>query len=1007
MSTQSFAANTASDIAPSQDGPDPTTTPTVEEIRAARAQFFKTFRELQIIAQRVGGNFGMEVRIGKAGEGSFFNPIDKSITFDPLHIIEDPEFAKFVASHEGAHKAIMLDPEKLGLTPEQVKTLYSQMGFGFGQNITEDGAGNDWKDKSYIGLEPGTRAVYEKQFADKDAVLSTPEVTDIARRLGRWPLFARYGSELLRDWNELRKIHGIERDLPLDEPGHFSPTTPAVVLESLERSIRAARKCMSTIPPPGCRSKPLIKQAHQERFKINTEEIYPEIRKLAQLDLGIETGRQAYNEFMQKLDKLGKLEKDLNQAKASNDKTAQNDLQRQIDKLNEELTPYNSMPKSARQEIENQVREAIKQQVRDFADKIQKAARELGKSRVNQKNLQETLDELEQSGNKNKTASEALNDLKESLAMEKAKENATRKKIDNILDKNLGDTPSGKKLSDEIKKAIDEATDPNREQKPSASSEQKESGMQDLNPPKQPGKQQGQEQKGESGQSGESQSSGDEQGAETGGEQGGQSSGGQSSGQGMPGGSNPGSGSMPGQFGEEMLDKLENQVSKDRLENGELPLPFDKFSPETQQSVEEMVGNLPDEQFEKCKEKAESELKEFEQAANKEIEGKLNENPTPSSGNQKGGQKGGEDGEAGDSKDTQQGKPPSGTSSPQGGSGSSQTDVSGLDVIGPIDFRSRDPNESTKPSKRKEPDEKHESSPVEKLKKTRKSVRRLMNAKSQDSTEFEAAEKEIEVPLENLKKAFRRILRPTKDQALTSGHAEGRVNMHKAMRLEREPHLVNELFDRWTDPVEINHAFGTLIDRSTSMASGPAWEAYKGAVLQAKLLDWERLKVPNAAWVFSDDYLLIKDFNEKITNSEVRDRFGSILRVTGGTNDARAIWAMYQDLLTRPEKFKFLPVITDAGTGMADELRAVIDAIKAEKKVIVVHFGLGPGTADSNGIYPYSFGNLSVSDTKGARSFSAIYKTFIKTALRYPKRFFEYQDTAAIIDAIEKAALKS
>ncbi len=70
----------------------------------------ETLETLKIIAQRVGGDFGMKVELGKPGGGSYFNPEDRSITFDPLHIKENPEKAKFVAGHEGAHRAITLGP---------------------------------------------------------------------------------------------------------------------------------------------------------------------------------------------------------------------------------------------------------------------------------------------------------------------------------------------------------------------------------------------------------------------------------------------------------------------------------------------------------------------------------------------------------------------------------------------------------------------------------------------------------------------------------------------------------------------------------------------------------------------------------------------------------------------------------------------------------------------------------------------------------------------------------
>ena len=68
---------------------------------------------LELIAQRVGGDFGMKVKVGRPGGGSYFDPESVSITFDPTHLMEDIEDAKFVAGHEGAHRAITPNPKEI------------------------------------------------------------------------------------------------------------------------------------------------------------------------------------------------------------------------------------------------------------------------------------------------------------------------------------------------------------------------------------------------------------------------------------------------------------------------------------------------------------------------------------------------------------------------------------------------------------------------------------------------------------------------------------------------------------------------------------------------------------------------------------------------------------------------------------------------------------------------------------------------------------------------------
>jgi len=158
----------------------------------------------------VGGDFRMEVKLGEPGRGSFFNPEDGSITLDPLHIKENPELAKFVAAHEGSHRAISPSPKELGLSQEQIRKLYSQIGFGYLQNVIEDPAVNDWMRKRFPGLQEYTKKIYDDQFKEENAILyAVDPSSEEARRVknfrithGYWPKFIQYGSEIIRDWHQ-------------------------------------------------------------------------------------------------------------------------------------------------------------------------------------------------------------------------------------------------------------------------------------------------------------------------------------------------------------------------------------------------------------------------------------------------------------------------------------------------------------------------------------------------------------------------------------------------------------------------------------------------------------------------------------------------------------------------------------------------------------------------------------------------------------------------------------
>ncbi|MCL6500847.1 MAG: hypothetical protein K6T16_02325, partial [Candidatus Pacearchaeota archaeon] len=240
----------------------------------------ENWQTLEIIAKRVGGDFEMEIKLGKPGQGSFFNPEDCSITFDPLHIKENPEQAKFIAGHEGSHRAITPGPREIGLSPEQIKENYSQIGFGYLQNVIEDPAVNDWMRKRFPGLESYVKKTYDEQLKEENAVLSTPEVQRIAVQLGYWPKFAQYGSEVIRDWHQ----------------GRFSKTLDPEVEKALKRTIDYVRKSRTTIPTPEKRERREIIQTARERFRINTEYIWPEVKKLVEMDLHTEKKRQMLQE---------------------------------------------------------------------------------------------------------------------------------------------------------------------------------------------------------------------------------------------------------------------------------------------------------------------------------------------------------------------------------------------------------------------------------------------------------------------------------------------------------------------------------------------------------------------------------------------------------------------------------------------------------------------------------------------------------------------------------------
>jgi hypothetical protein len=338
------------------------------------------WQTLKIIAQRVGGDFGMEVKLGEPGGGSFFYPEDGSITFDPLHIKENPELAKFIAGHEGSHRAITPHPKELGLSEEKIRELYSQIGFGYLQNVIEDSAVNNWMTKRFPGLKEYTQKTYDEQFKEEGAILSTPEVRRIAAQLGYWPRFAQYGSEIIRDWHQKR----------------FSQKLDPAVEKALERTIDDARKSRTTIPNPERVERKEIIQTAQERFRINTEYIWPEVKKLVEMDLHTEEQRQMLEDFRQKQKELEQKRKEMEQAQKEGNTQRQEELQKEIERLEKELDPFNSLPEDVKKELQEQIDKAVREATEKLNKEIEEREKQIEEARKKQEELEKEIKELEE-----------------------------------------------------------------------------------------------------------------------------------------------------------------------------------------------------------------------------------------------------------------------------------------------------------------------------------------------------------------------------------------------------------------------------------------------------------------------------------------------------------------------------------------------------------------------------------------------------------------------------------
>ncbi|MCB0351921.1 MAG: VWA domain-containing protein [Bdellovibrionales bacterium] len=262
--------------------------------------------ELQIVAQQIAGDLGLEVTVGEPGQGSFFSFDPPLITLDPLQILADPERAKFVAGHEGAHRRFSPSPYDVFESRGEVDELYSQPGFHATLNTIEDCAVNDGMSREVVGMRDYTTQNYAK--ADHEGLtIRTPEIEAIVDAIGREPLFARALAETMRDWHRWRKEVGY--DEPLDRvarEGRYGDGLPPSVVKALRNMKTACRKAIACMPKTGERNRDTIHALGRRRIEQVRQTVYPTIRRLVTEDISLEALRQALQERSAPGDSNGK-----------------------------------------------------------------------------------------------------------------------------------------------------------------------------------------------------------------------------------------------------------------------------------------------------------------------------------------------------------------------------------------------------------------------------------------------------------------------------------------------------------------------------------------------------------------------------------------------------------------------------------------------------------------------------------------------------------------------------
>ena len=272
----------------------------------------------------------------------------------------------------------------------------------------------------FPGLKPYIEKTYNQQFKEENAVLSTPEVQKVALQLGYWPKFAQYGSEIIRDWHQ----------------GRFSQNLDSAVEKALQRTIEDARKSRTTIPNPERLERKEIIQTAQERFKINTEYIWPEVKKLVEIDLRTEEQRQMLKEFRQKQKELEQKRREMEQAQKEGNTQRQEELQKEIEGSEKELDPFNGLPEDVKKELQEQIDKAIQDAAEKLNKEIEEKQREAEEAKQKQEQLDKEIQDLEE---KAKSAQGTVKEELKKQIQEKKAEKLTQEMKQQQAEKDLED----------------------------------------------------------------------------------------------------------------------------------------------------------------------------------------------------------------------------------------------------------------------------------------------------------------------------------------------------------------------------------------------------------------------------------------------------------------------------------------------------------------------------------------------------------------------------------------
>ncbi len=353
------------------------------------------------------------------------------------------------------------------------------------------------------------------------------------------------------------------------------------------------------------------------------------------------------------------------------------------------------------------------------------------------------------------------------------------------------------------------------------------------------------------------------------------------------------------------------------------PVNLDALPQELKQKIKDYIESLPEDQRREIAEKAQAAFKEFEEALNEELQGKMSDNPERKAEREEASQPS----ESGSEKQER-----------------AEREVPGVDP--------------------------------EELRKYRE---RIAKEVKKDANVYETMRQEVLPLIDKLETELREIFVARKAQGWKSGFTTGkRIDIKRRIQEKAKavPAMESKAWQKRELPREKDYAISLLVDLSGSMARDQKIEeTFKAVIVLSEVLN--RLSINLEILGFNDRLYEYQSFGEQMSKL-IREHMGGMLEEVNDTSDTGKAqwnddgWALEQasERLAREKADqKFLVVLSDGTPEESPmhprgkyELGKMIKKVLDETDARLIGLGIGRGTEHVGSYYPNSIANVKVKE---------------------------------------------